>query len=162
MLGLLAGALLFLRVHVLTVMEMKANRQLLVLQVRPGDRFVLSYRHSVTQGRVSGTFAIEADGSLVVKETAFATPGPGLPEPRPGDEYEISAGLIRHRPRGERLPELSVFVHPFTEHALVLQGKSLDLSREVRPGALVKIHVERQVFWWPWLQKMGAVLSRPR
>lgn len=161
-LSLPAGALLFLRVPVLTVKEMKADRRILVVQVRAGERFVLSYRHSVTQGVVSGTFEVEADGTFLVKETTFGTPGPGLPEPRPGDEYEISGGMIRSRAGSQRLPELSVFVHPFTEHTLVAKGRSLNISREVGPGALVKIRVDREFLWRRWLQKTGAVLSRAR
>ncbi len=159
--GLLAGALLYLQAPLLTVEDVKTNRRLFAVPVREGERFVLSYRHSVTQGIVSGTFAVEPDGSLTVKETTFGSPGPGLPIPRPGDDYEISEGMIRYRTE-QRLPEVSVFIHPFTEHVLAVKGRSLELSREVAPGALVKIRVKRQPILWRWLQKMGAVLSRAR
>ncbi len=161
-LGLPAGALLFVRVPVLTVIDVKADRQLLAAQVRAGEAFVLSYRHSVTHELVSGTFEVESDGSLSVKETTFRSPGPGLPEPRPGEDYEIAGGVIRHRPSDGHLPELSVFVHPFTEHTLVVKGQQLNLSREVAPGALLRIRVERRYWWWKWAQSMGAVLSLAR
>ncbi len=157
-----AGALVFVRLPVLTAEDVKAGRRILTAAVRTGDRFVLSYRHSVTQGLVSGTFEVEADGTLSVKETAFATPGPGLPEPSPGDVYEISGGLIRHRPREARLSEVSVFVHPFTEHTLVVEGKPVGISNQVAAGALVKIRVVRQMLWRWGLQKMGASLWRAR
>lgn len=145
-LGLPAGALLFVRVPVLTIMDVRADRAILAVQVRAGDSFVLSYRHSVTQGLVSGTFEIGADGVLSLKETTFRSPGPGLPEPRPGEAYEIAGGVIRQR-SGEHFRELSVFVHPFTDHTLVLKGRTLALSRETGPGSLVRIRVERR-FWW--------------
>lgn len=159
-LGLPAGALLFIRVPVLTVADAKAERRIMAVQVRAGDSFVLSYRHSVTQGLVSGTFEVEADGSLVVKETTFGSPGPGLPEPRPGEGYEIAGGVIRQR-GGQRFPELSIFIHPFTEHTLVVKGHTLLLSREVAPGTLVKIRVEPQFWWEPgvwarWRKLLGA------
>jgi len=159
---LLAGALFFVRVPVLIVDDVRADQAILTFQVRPGERFVLSYRHSVTQGLVFGTFAIEGDGSFLLKETAFASPGPGLPEPHPGEEYQISGGLIRHRPREARFPELSVFVHPFTEHTLVVKGESVNISEKVAAGALVKIRVEAQSLGRWGLQKIGAVLSRAR
>ncbi|MBI4608621.1 MAG: DUF1850 domain-containing protein [Candidatus Rokubacteria bacterium] len=158
-LGLPAGALLFVRVPVLTVLDAKVNRQLLAVQVRAGESFVLSYRHSVTQGRVSGTFEVEGDGALWVRETTFSSPGPGLPEPRPGDAYELAAGVILQR-SGERVPELSVFVHPFTDHTLVVKGLTLALSKELPPGSLVKIRVEGRFWWEPrletWRRKLGA------
>lgn len=160
-LGLLAGALFFVQVPLLIVEDVRANRQLFAAPVHTGERFVLSYRHSVTQGLVSGTFAVEPDGSLIVKETTFGSPGPGLPVPRLGEDYEISGGLIRYR-TDQRRPEVSVFIHPFTEHVLAVKGRSLDLSHEVAPGALVKIRVQQQPILWQWLHKMGAVLSRAR
>jgi len=158
-LGLPAGALLFVRVPVLTVKDAKADRLLLAIQVRAGESLVLSYRHSVTQGLVSGTFEVESDGSLSLRETTYGSPGPGLPEPRPGEAYEIVGGVILQR-SGQRLPELSVFVHPFTDHTLVVKGLTLWLSRELPPGALVKIRIERQ-FWWQqglrqWWAKLGG------
>jgi len=158
-LGLPAGALLFIQVPVLTVTDVKAERQILAVQVRAGESLVLSYRHSVTQGLVSGTLEVESDGSLSLKETTYGSPGPGLPEPRPGEAYEIAGGVILQR-SGQRLPELSVFVHPFTDHTLVVKGLTLRLSRELSPGALVKIRIERQ-FWWQqglrqWWAKLGG------
>jgi hypothetical protein len=157
-----AGALLFLRVPVLTVQEVRAGQTLFSEQVRAGERFLLSYRHSVTQGRVFGTFEIEGDGSLRVLETAFGSPGPGLPEPRPGEDYEISGGMVRYREGGQRLPEISVFVHPFTDHTLVVKGKPLLLSRQAQSGKLVKIRVERRFLWRRAIQKIGALLSLAR
>lgn len=159
-LGLPAGALLFIQVPVLTVLDVKADRRILAIQVRAGESFVLSYRHSVTQGLVSGTFEVESGGILSLRDTTFRSPGPGLPEPQPGEEYEIAGGVIRQR-SGARLHELSVFVHPFTEHTLVVKGRTLLLSRDVQPGSLVKIRVERQ-FWWQqgvetWKRKLARL-----
>jgi hypothetical protein len=153
---------LFVRVPVLTVHDAKADRRLLSVQVRAGERFLLSYRHSVTQGKVFATLEVEGDDSLAVKETAFASPGPGLPEPRPGDPYEISGGMVRDRAGGQFLRELSVFVHPYTEHTLVVKGMSLHLSRLLQPGTLVKVRVDRQFLWRVGIQKIGAALSRIR
>jgi hypothetical protein len=161
-LGLPAGAILFIRVPVLTVLDVKGARQLLAVQVRAGDRLVVSYRHSVTQGLVSGAFEVEGDDTLSVTETTFGSPGPGLPEPRPGDDYEIADGVIRQRGGGERLPSFSFFVHPFTEHTLVLKGKTVNLSRDLPPGSLVKIRIERRFWWWAWRQKLGRLWSLTR
>ncbi len=134
-LGLPAGALLFVRVPVLTVIDVKAERRILALQVRAGDSVVLSSRDSLTQDLLSRTFEVESDGSLLVRETTARPSGPVRTESR-----LQGAG-------GERLRELSVFVSPLTEHTLVVKGQALSLSRTLRPGSLVKIRVERQ-FWW--------------
>jgi len=126
----------------LVVEDARARRVLLRRLVAPRERFTLSYLHSVSQTRVSGVFEVGAGGDLVVRETSFGTFGPGLPELQPGDQYEIRDGLIRQFGLNQRLPELSLFVHPYTEHRLEVGGRTLDLSGTLPGGTLVRIAVE--------------------
>jgi hypothetical protein len=126
----------------LVVKDANASRVLLRLLVAPRERFTLSYLHSVSQTRVSGIFEVGVAGDLIVRETSFGTFGPGLPELQPGDQYEIRDGLIRQFGLTERLPELSLFVHPYTEHRLEIAGRTLDLSATLPAGTLVRIAVE--------------------
>ncbi len=134
-LGLPAAALFFIKVPVITVSDIKARRQLLAVQVRAGDSLVLSYRQPVTLTRVAETFEVRGDGTFLGKETSG---------------------------RGASLPEISFVAHPASDHVIVLKGTSLNLSREVQPGSLVKIRVERRFWWWTWRQKAGALLARIR
>ena len=137
---LLAGALYFDRPE-LVVIDSKANRVLLRTPVRPGDRFTLSYLHSVAKSRVSGTFEITRDYTISVKETAFGSFGPGLPDVRVGDDYEVKEGVIRLKNLSQTLPELTFFVHPYTEHRLNVRGRTLDLSGVVTAGSRISIRV---------------------
>ena len=137
---LLAGALYFDRPE-LVVIDSKANRVLLRTPVRPGDRFTLSYLHSVAKSRVSGTFEITRDYTISVKETAFGSFGPGLPDVRVGDDYEVKEGVIRLKNLSQTLLELSFFVHPYTEHRLDVRGRTLDLSGVVTAGSRISIRV---------------------
>jgi len=112
--------------------------------VASGDRLVLSYVHSSEHVPVRGTFVAAADGALIVKETAFAGFGPGLPEPRPGDAWRIEDGMIVVPAAGERFSELRVRVAPFTRHRLCTpSGEVVDLSALTDGGASVSIHVVR-------------------
>jgi hypothetical protein len=135
-----AGAwLLWPRGPILVVEDPKSGRVLLSERVRPGERFTLSYLHSVSKTRVRGVFEVAPDGALVVRETSFGTPGPGLPEPTGGDRVEIAGGAIRVFDLDQRLPELSFFVHPYTEHAVEIGGRTLALSAALPPATIVKI-----------------------
>ena len=125
----------------LVVEEAKSGRVLLSERARPGERFTLSYLHSVSKTRVRGVFEVAPDGFLVVRETSFGTPGPGLPEPTKEDRVEVAGGVIRVFDLDQRLPELSFFVHPYTEHAVEIGGRTLDLSAGLPPGTLVKIRI---------------------
>ncbi len=113
-------------------------------RVAPGSQLVLSYVHSSEHVPVRGTFVVEADGALVVKETAFAGFGPGLPEPRAGEAWHFENGMIVVPAAGERLPELRVRVAPFTKHRLrTPSGQDVDLSALMAGGGSVLIHVAR-------------------
>jgi hypothetical protein len=128
---------------VLTVEDARRGRVLLSEPVRPGERLILSYRHSVSRTRVTGVFEVSEGGDLIVRETTFGTFGPGLPELVPGDRYEVRDGTIRQTGLSQRLADLSVFVHPYTEHRLETPGRALDLSGTLAPGTLVRISARR-------------------
>jgi hypothetical protein len=128
----------------LVVEDVTHERVLYRAHVASGDRLVLSYLHSSEHVSVRGTFVAAADGALIVKETAFAGFGPGLPEPRPGDAWRIEDGMIVVPAAGERLSELRVRVAPFTRHRLrTPSGEVVDLSALTDGGASVSIHVAR-------------------
>ena len=128
----------------LVVEDATHGRVLYQARVVPGSRLVLSYVHSSEHVPVRGTFAIEADGALVVKETAFAGFGPGLPEPRAGEAWRFEHGMIVVPARGPRPPELRLRVAPFTKHRLrTPSGQDVDLSALMDGGGSVLIHVAR-------------------
>ena len=135
---LLAGAFYFDRAE-LVVTDSRANRVLLRMPVRPGE--TLSYLHSVAKSRVRGTFEVTPAYEMSVRETTFGSFGPGLPEVRVGDDFEVKEGVIRLKNLNQPLPSLSFFVHPYTEHRLDVRGRTLDLSQAVAPGGRVSISV---------------------
>jgi hypothetical protein len=111
--------------------------------VAPGQRLVLTYLHSTSHTRVRGVFEVAPGGGLIARETSFGSFGPGLPALGAGDRYQIRDGVIRQVGLDQRLPELSLFVHPETAHVLEIGGETLELSRMLRPGALVRIRAGR-------------------
>jgi len=147
----LAGAIYTLYVSwraELLVFDAKANRALLRTPVRPGDSFTLSYLHSVAKSRVTGAFEVTTAYEISVRETTFGSFGPGLPDVRPGDDYEVKDGVIRLKNLSQTFPELSFFVHPYTEHRLEIGGRTLDLSKEVEAGGRVAITVRPPITYW--------------
>jgi hypothetical protein len=128
----------------LVVEDVTRQRQLYRGPVTPGSLVVLSYVHSSEHVPVRGTFVVESDGALLVKETAFAGFGPGLPEPKAGDAWHLEDGMIVVPAAGERLSELRVRVAPFTKHRLRMpSGDDIDLSALMNGGGSISIHVTR-------------------
>ena len=146
---LLAGAIYFYVYEQaeIVVIDWKANRVLLRARVRPGDRFILSYLHSVAKSRVTGTFEVTPAYEISVRETTFGSFGPGLPDVRPGDDYEVKGGLIRLKVN-QTIPGLFFAVYPYTEHRLEIGGRTLDLSKEVGGGGRVSITLRPPITYW--------------
>ena len=146
----LAGAIFTLYVSwraELLVLDAKANRILLRANVHPGDRFTLSYLHSVAKSRVTGIFEVTPAYEISVRETTFGSFGPGLPDVRPGDDYEIKGGLIRLKVN-QTIPGLFFAVYPYTEHRLEIGDRTLDLSKEVEAGGRVAITLRPPFTHW--------------
>jgi len=128
---------------VLFVEDVTRRRVLHRAPVEPGSLFVLSYVHSSEHVPVRGTFVVEPDGALRVKETAFAGFGPGLPQPKAGDAWRFEDGMIVVPAAGERFPELRIRVAPFTHHRLrTPSGEELDLSALMLEGGALIIRLE--------------------
>ena len=146
----LAGALYTLYVSwraELLVFDSKANRVLLRTPVQTGDRFTLSYLHSVAKSRVTGTFEVTPAYEISVRETTFGSFGPGLPDVRPGDDYEVKGGLIRLKVN-QTIPGLLFAVYPYTEHRLEIGDRTVDLSKEVEAGGRVAITLRPPFTHW--------------
>ena len=135
--GLLAAG----PVPTLEVVDVTRDAILWQAPAEPGMPFLLRYTHSSERVPVEGVFRLDADLRIVVEETAFASFGPGLPEMPPGTPYVIRDGMIRVAGAGQVLPELSFFVHPFTDHVFVGDGERVALSLRLPGGTLVKIRV---------------------
>jgi len=138
-----AAGCLVPRRPVLFVEDVTRQRVLHRAPVEPGSLFVLSYVHSSEHVPVRGTFVVEPDGALRVKETAFAGFGPGLPQPKAGDAWRLEDGMIVVPAAGERFPELRIRVAPFTHHRLrTPSGEELDLSALMLEGGALIIRLE--------------------
>jgi hypothetical protein len=137
-----AGAPLVFRPARLVVEDVRRGQVVHERPVGPGDRFTLGYLHSVSRTRVSGLFEVGAGGGLIVRETSFGTFGPGLPDLRTGDRYEIRDGAFRQRDLSLPLDALALFVQPETQHVLEVGGDTVELSRTLGAGARIRIRVE--------------------
>jgi hypothetical protein len=130
---------------VLIVEDVTHQRVLHRERVTAGESLVLSYVHSSEHVPVRGTFVVEADGALLVKETAFAGFGPGLPEPKAGDAWRFEDGMIVVPSAGERFQDLRIRVAPLSRHRLgTPSGEDVDLSALMGDGGSVRIRVSRR------------------
>jgi hypothetical protein len=112
------------------------------IPVSPGDRFTLSYRHSVSGSEVSGIFQLTGDGKIRPMTTTFSSFGPGLPL----DSYEIYSienGMITVFHEEEPRDEIRIWVTPMTEETIIISNHKYPLYRFAEDQKLFKINLAR-------------------
>jgi hypothetical protein len=125
--------------------ETKEGKVLYSTPWSKGDRFELSYLHSVNKSPITDLFTVR-DGKILLIASRFHSFGAGvaaLPEEsgghvRVGREYLEYVGIERE------MPALSVFV-PREANTTFRYGKeAIPLNRLSPPGTLLRIRLTRQ------------------
>jgi hypothetical protein len=134
----LAGLLL----HPVQTIEVRGRRSDKVVfrePVAPGDDVTFAYIHSIEKVPVEGVLAVEADGTLRVVETRFASYGAGLPP-----QLSRSAdGKWMVAPGGQKLNEFSFYISPINQASLRVGTKTLNLTDLIDSGDVVVVSVRR-------------------
>ncbi len=109
------------------------------LPVEPGDEFTLTYRHSVSGSVVYGSFVLTAGGEIQPLTTTFSSFGPGLPWLDGEETCTVEGGLITVHHREDPRDKISLWVSPFTEEMILLNGSKYDLAALTEGPLLLKI-----------------------
>jgi len=99
-LGILPGRALASQNSTLQLVHRKENHVLCSFPIRPGEEFILSYRHSSDHTPVVDRFQVTSKGRIVLLEERFAWYGAGLAF-HPQEDIDISQPWTRirlHRP----------------------------------------------------------------
>jgi hypothetical protein len=142
----LAGAVLaglFYPVQTLEVRSRQADKVIFREKTTPGDVFTFAYIHSIEKIPIEGVFAVEADGTLRVVETRFASYAAGLPFQATGKSED---GKWMVAPGGQKLPEFSFYISPINRPSLRMEAKTLDLTNLIDAGDIVVVAVRRHPF----------------
>ena len=122
----------------LRVTPVKGGPPLLVLMLRPGERFTLHYFHSVEMAPIWEEHSVDAEGNIFIEEERYLKFGAGLGR-IPGQgrlvrrgPYEVIEDI--HRPTGDFI--LRVAHTPGVNHTIIWRGTRSNLSA-LAPGKAV-------------------------
>ncbi|MEE9191372.1 MAG: DUF1850 domain-containing protein, partial [Candidatus Aerophobetes bacterium] len=108
-------------------------------RISPGEKFKLTYIHSVEKILVTGIFTVDEDNRIILLETYFPSPGAGLPvEARPDRE----SGELVLKEINEPL-EVSFFTLSINDYRLILRKHEVLLSPPERDGHVIEILARR-------------------
>ncbi len=116
----------------LRVTPVKGGDPLLVLPMRPGERFTIHYYHSVENAPIWETHSIDAEGRIYIEEERYLKFGAGMGK-MPGvgrmvmrGPYEVIEDM--HMPTGDFVLRVG---SPGVDHTVIWRGTRTNLSERV-------------------------------
>jgi len=116
----------------LRVVPVQGDRPLLVLPLRPGERFTIHYMHSVEDAPIWEVHSVDREGRIYIEEERYLKFGAGMGK-MPGvgrmvrrGPYEVIADM--HHPIGDFVLRVG---SPGVDHTVMWRGRRFNLSDRV-------------------------------
>lgn len=144
----------------LRVTPVTGKTPLLVLPLKPGERFTLHYIHSVEQAPIWEVHSVDAAGRIFVEEERYRKFGAGMGKMPGVGRYEMRGDVEvitdMHMPVGNFVLRVG---SPGVDHTVIWRGTRTNLSARV-PHRAVRFSA-RPVNWghriWRWLNPRLAL-----
>jgi hypothetical protein len=127
----------------LVIEDPRTGTEYYSLSVKPGDRFTLTCRNSVSKSLVKGNFMINDQRQIQPLTTSFTSYGPGLPFDFM-EEYQIKEGIITVFHNELPREELRLWVTPLTEEMVTFNNRDYPLGSLTETNLLLTIFVEKE------------------
>ena len=141
--GIIGAGLLFLPfITALELSNFKTHQKLLLVSMRSGEEFTISFIHSVNRRPVYDTLRVEND-HLVIVRSRYDSFGAGMPESSTGEgtlSVAKDGWLVWtvNRP----VPDVTVRVGWTAEHMLHIRSHEIRLADLVKPGSALTLRVQ--------------------
>ena len=113
----------------LTITPVKGGPPLLVLPLKPGERFTIRYYHSVENAPIWEEHSLDAEGRIFIEEERYLKFGAGMGR-MPGVGHMVRRGDYEaiedmHMPTGNFVLRIG---SPGVDHTIIRRGRSKNLS----------------------------------
>jgi hypothetical protein len=145
-------------VYVLQIDAPRKSAVVFVRSVKPGDRFSLTYRHSVELCLIEDYFSIDGEGRLVLDETDFASSNTGLPSMLIGEErFTRREKSFRISNMKRILPAIDVWVDRRYDNILEFGGQKVRLAG-FAGNTLLRFNIRNVIGFEYIYLKMSSIL----
>lgn len=124
----------------LVVRDRTTEEKIFTQRISPGEKFKLTYIHSVEKIRVTGIFTVDKNNEIILLETYFPSHGIGLPHQAQPDRE--SGQLVLKEINEPR--EISFFTLSINDYRLMLREHEVLLSLPERDGHIIEILTRRR------------------
>lgn len=127
-----------------TVVDYKSDKILYLSAIQPGDKFSITYMHSVNKSPVEDQFYIGDDYSVMLQKTVFKSFGAGVPSnPGDGGDFTFFNDRMEVEYTDNKLGKLLMFVGVIADHHFLMNGKDLKLNELSSPQRSLLFQVKR-------------------
>jgi len=130
------------------IVDYRSNKILYSSGVKPGDKFSITYIHSVNKSPVEDQFYIEKDYGIMLQKTVFKSFGAGIPSnPGDGGNFTFYKDRIEVEYTGRKIEKLLMFVGVIADHHFLMNGRDIRLNGLSLPQRSVLFQVKRITFF---------------
>ena len=140
--GIIGAGLFFLPfIKALEISDYKTQQKLLLVFMRPGEEFTISFIHSVNRRPVYDTLRVEGD-HLVIMRSRFDSFGAGMPESSTGEgTLAVAKDGWLEWTVNRAVPDITVRVGWTAEHMLHIRDRKIRLTELAEPGSALTMRV---------------------
>ncbi len=126
------------------IIDYKSGEVLYSSDVMPGDKFSVTYIHSVNKSPVEDQFNLDDNYRIMLKKSIFKSFGAGVPSNlSDGDEFSYFKDRIEVSYSNSRIEKFILFVGVIADHHFLMNGKEYKLSRLSSPQRSVQFLVKK-------------------
>lgn len=126
------------------IIDYKTDEILYSTSVKPGDRFSITYIHSVNKSPVEDQFELADDFKLFLRKSIFKSFGAGVPSNlNDGDKFEYFDDRIEVSYNNSRINKFILFVGVVADHHFLMNGKDIKLNELSPPQRSVHFTVKK-------------------
>jgi hypothetical protein len=150
-LSLILGALLLPGDVELCLTLIKEKTPVLVLPLKPGERFTIHYYHSVENAPIWEEHSMDKNGNIYIEEERYEKFGAGMGQ-MPGVGQRVQKGLYEaitnmHMPTGDFILRVG---SPGVDHTIIWQNQRFNLSEKMPHKAVRFSGKPRSLLYWIW------------
>lgn len=135
-------ALLFIPLFPRLVLNsVKNNKVNFIFNIHKKE-FIISYTHSVNQGRVKDYYIID-NNKIILDKTRFVSYGAGMPDPQGNENIVITDDYIEINNINKVIKNLYLFVGIEADHRIEFDDKKIRLDTLFNPHVNIKIQYKR-------------------
>jgi len=126
------------------LIDYKTDEVLYLTNVNPGDKFSITYVHSVNRSPIEDRYYINENYDILIYKTIFKSFGAGVPSNSDdGGKFEYFNNRIEVTDINRKIDKLLMFVGVIADHHFLINGKDIKLNELTSPQKSIHFAIKK-------------------